>query len=201
MCVSLQLNNATITLSHSVFTWASVNCLHSFNCSIHWSRSFRVVLSSIVLGPRQNSAARVCVCGAPQTAILFPFKTTRYTSFRSLHSSRVGCGTRCGAQQRPGDGGKDKSRFLPPCVCVCRASTRFSAAKERARARINALPLHKHTSYRPSGFSVASAFYLEISTEFLGCLHKMADENGLTEGGATRLEQSRTGTDFARQLV
>lgn len=36
------------TLSHRNFTWLSVNCLHSFSCSIHWSSSFRDVLSSII---------------------------------------------------------------------------------------------------------------------------------------------------------
>lgn len=36
------------TLSHRNFTWLSVNCLHSFSCSIHWSSSLRDVLSSII---------------------------------------------------------------------------------------------------------------------------------------------------------
>lgn len=38
-----------LTFSHKVLTWASVNWLHSFNCSIHWSRSFVVALSSIAV--------------------------------------------------------------------------------------------------------------------------------------------------------
>lgn len=37
------------TFSHRVLTCASVNWLHSFNCSIHWSRSFVVALSSIAV--------------------------------------------------------------------------------------------------------------------------------------------------------
>lgn len=36
------------TFSHKILTWLSVSCLHSFSCSIHWSRSFRVVLSSML---------------------------------------------------------------------------------------------------------------------------------------------------------
>lgn len=36
------------TLSHKVFTCVSVSWLHSFNCSIHWSRSLVISLSSIV---------------------------------------------------------------------------------------------------------------------------------------------------------
>lgn len=36
------------TLSHNVFTCVSVNCLHSFSCSINWSKSLSVALSSMV---------------------------------------------------------------------------------------------------------------------------------------------------------
>lgn len=36
-----------VTLSHNVFTCVSVNCLHSFNCSINWSKSLSVALSSM----------------------------------------------------------------------------------------------------------------------------------------------------------
>lgn len=36
------------TFSHRVFTWLSVSCWHSFNCSIHWSSSFSDAFSSIV---------------------------------------------------------------------------------------------------------------------------------------------------------
>lgn len=35
------------TLSHNVFTCVSVNCLHSFSCSINWSKSLSVALSSM----------------------------------------------------------------------------------------------------------------------------------------------------------
>jgi len=42
---SLQL----LTLSQRVRTCVSVNWLHSFSCSIHWSRSFVVALSSIAV--------------------------------------------------------------------------------------------------------------------------------------------------------
>lgn len=38
-----------LTLSQRVRTCVSVNWLHSFNCSIHWSRSFVVALSSIAV--------------------------------------------------------------------------------------------------------------------------------------------------------
>lgn len=37
------------TISQSVFTWDSVSCLHSFSCSIHWSKSTIVFLSSIIV--------------------------------------------------------------------------------------------------------------------------------------------------------
>ena len=36
------------TLSQRVFTWLSVSCLQSFNCSIHWSSSLSDAFSSIV---------------------------------------------------------------------------------------------------------------------------------------------------------
>lgn len=41
-----------LTISHSVLTWVSVSCLHSFSCSIHWSKSFKVVLSSMIIFTR-----------------------------------------------------------------------------------------------------------------------------------------------------
>lgn len=45
-----------LTLSQRVRTCVSVNWLHSFNCSIHWSRSFVVALSSIaVVGGKVSS--------------------------------------------------------------------------------------------------------------------------------------------------
>ena len=40
--------HTALTLSHRVFTWLSVSCLQSFNCSIHWSSSLRDAFSSIV---------------------------------------------------------------------------------------------------------------------------------------------------------
>lgn len=45
----LRANWRRLTLSQRVRTCVSVNWLHSFNCSIHWSRSFVVALSSIAV--------------------------------------------------------------------------------------------------------------------------------------------------------
>ena len=47
--IAFRLNLWMPTLSHKVFTWVSVSCLHSFSCSIHWSKSLSVALSSIIL--------------------------------------------------------------------------------------------------------------------------------------------------------
>lgn len=48
-CWPLPCRRGEPTLSHRVFTCVSVSCLHSFSCSIHWSKSLSVALSSILV--------------------------------------------------------------------------------------------------------------------------------------------------------